>query len=51
VRHIGLWNARCNDLPPAYLAIAECDILAEQNVAMARKLRAAGVALFPGTCA
>jgi acetyl esterase len=37
-------RAQLNDLPPAYLAIAECDILAEQNVAMAQKLRAAGVA-------
>jgi acetyl esterase len=37
-------RARLDDLPPAYLAIAECDILAEQNVAMAQKLREAGVA-------
>jgi acetyl esterase len=37
-------RARLNDLPPAYLAIAECDILAEQNIAMAQRLRAAGVA-------
>ncbi len=39
-------------LPPAYLAIAECDILAEQNVEMARRLEAAGVpatsAVYPG---
>ena len=30
-------------LPPAFLAIAECDILAEQSVAMAQQLEAAGV--------
>jgi len=30
-------------LPPAFLAIAECDILAEQSVQMARLLEAAGV--------
>jgi len=30
-------------LPPAFFAIAECDILAEQNVEMARRLRASGV--------
>ena len=30
-------------LPPAFLAIAECDILAEQNVEMARRLQDAGV--------
>jgi acetyl esterase len=32
-------------LPPAFLAIAECDLLAEQNIAMAERLRAAGVAV------
>lgn len=32
-----------HDLPPAFLAIAECDILADCNLAMARKLAAAGV--------
>jgi acetyl esterase len=26
-------------MPPAFLAIAECDILAEQNIAMTRRLR------------
>ena len=31
-------------LPPAFLAIAECDILADCNHAFARKLEAAGVA-------
>lgn len=30
-------------LPPAFLAIAECDILAEQSLAMAQRLEAAGV--------
>lgn len=30
-------------LPPAFLAIAECDILAEQNLELARRLQAAGV--------
>jgi acetyl esterase len=30
-------------LPPAFLAIAECDILAEQSLAMAQQLEAAGV--------
>ena len=36
-------RARLQNLPPAFIAIAECDILAEQNLAMAAKLRAAGV--------
>jgi acetyl esterase len=39
-------------LPPAFLAIAECDILAEQSVAMARRLQGAGVpvqsVVYPG---
>jgi acetyl esterase len=35
--------ASLRGLPPAFLAIAECDILAEQNLAMARQLEAAGV--------
>ena len=30
-------------LPPAFLAIAECDVLAEQNVEMAVRLQAVGV--------
>ena len=30
-------------LPPAFLAIAECDILAEQNLLMVERLKAAGV--------
>ncbi|MGH8178260.1 MAG: alpha/beta hydrolase [Steroidobacter sp.] len=39
------FHARLEGLPAAFLAIAECDILAEQNIAMAAKLRAAGVAV------
>jgi acetyl esterase len=35
--------AALDGLPPAFLAIAECDILAEQNIEMARRLQAAGV--------
>ena len=39
-------------LPPAFLAIGECDILAEQNLEMAAKLRGAGVSahsvVYPG---
>ena len=35
--------ASLEGLPPAFLAIAECDILAEQNLEMARRLEAAGV--------
>ena len=45
-------QARLEGLPPAFLAIAACDILAEQNHEMARKLQAAGVAArsvtYPG---
>jgi acetyl esterase len=44
--------AALQGLPPAFLAIAECDILAEQNVEMARRLQAAGVptqgVVYPG---
>jgi acetyl esterase len=44
--------AALTGLPPAFLAIAECDILAEQNVEMARRLEAAGVPVvsvtYPG---
>ena len=36
-------NADMRNLPPAFLAIAECDILADSNLALAEKLRAAGV--------
>ena len=39
-------------LPPTFLAIAECDILADSNLAMADRLRAAGVEVdarvYPG---
>jgi acetyl esterase len=35
--------AELGRLPPVFLAIAECDILAEQNVEMARRVQAAGV--------
>ena len=39
-------------LPPAFLAIGECDVLAEQNVEMAHRLQAAGVqaesVIYPG---
>jgi len=35
--------ATLGGLPPAFLAIAECDILAEQNLKMARRLQASGV--------
>ena len=32
-------------LPPVHMAIAECDVLCEQNLIMAERLRAAGVAV------
>jgi len=35
--------AALEGLPPAFLAIAECDVLAEQNREMARRLKDAGV--------
>ncbi len=35
--------ATLKGLPPAFLAIAECDILAEQSIEMGRRLQAAGV--------
>lgn len=39
-------------LPPAFLAIAECDVLAEQNIEMARRLQGADVpvrsVVYPG---
>jgi acetyl esterase/lipase len=45
-------QARLEGLPPAFLAIAECDVLAEQNVAMFGKLQQAGVptraVVYPG---
>ena len=44
--------ASLGGLPPAFLAIAECDILAEQSVEMARRLEAAGArarsVVYPG---
>jgi acetyl esterase/lipase len=36
-------RADLRGLPPAFLTIAECDLLAEQNLLFARALRAAGV--------
>jgi acetyl esterase len=35
--------ASLGGLPPAFLAIGECDVLAEQNIEMARRLQSAGV--------
>lgn len=44
--------ARLRGLPPAFIAVAECDILAEQNAQMALRLESAGVAVesvvYPG---
>jgi acetyl esterase len=44
--------AALDGMPPAFLAIAECDVLAEQNVEMSRRLKAAGVpahsVVYPG---
>jgi len=44
--------ASLHDLPPVFLVIAECDILAEQNLLMAGKLLEAGVQVqakvYPG---
>jgi acetyl esterase len=44
--------ASLEGLPPAFLSIAECDVLAEQNIEMARRLREAGVptqnVVYPG---
>ncbi|MHB8530881.1 MAG: alpha/beta hydrolase [Caulobacteraceae bacterium] len=37
-------GARLDGLPPVFLTVAECDILAEQNHLMARRLEKAGVA-------
>ena len=46
-------RADLNDLPPVFLAIAECDILTDCNHAVAEKLVAAGVPVmartYPGT--
>ena len=44
--------ASLGGLPPAFLAIAECDVLAEQNIEMAGRLLSAGVpaqsVVYPG---
>lgn len=44
--------ARLEGLPPAFQVIAECDVLAEQNIEFAARLREAGVAAeekeYPG---
>lgn len=37
-------RAELGGLPPCFLAIAQCDVLADENVAMARRLDEAGVA-------
>jgi len=45
-------RADLRGLPPAFLTIGECDLLAEQNLAFARKLREAAVeteaVIYPG---
>lgn len=45
-------RAKLEGLPPAFLAIAECDVLAEQNLVMAERMTAAGVeakaVVYPG---
>lgn len=45
-------RADLHDLPPTFLCIAECDILVDENLEMARRLRAAGVTVearvYPG---
>jgi acetyl esterase len=38
-------RARLQDLPPAYLAVAECDVLYDENILMIGRLKAAGVAV------
>jgi acetyl esterase len=44
--------ADLHGLPPAFLVVGECDILAEQNLRMAERFRAAGVPVqaqvYPG---
>ena len=46
-------RAQLRGLPPLFLVISECDILHDENVAMARRLRAAGIDVeartYPGT--
>ncbi len=45
-------RASLGGLPPAFFAIAECDILAEQNLELARRMEASGVparsVVYPG---
>lgn len=45
-------RADLRDLPPTFLCVAECDILLDENLEMAARLRAAGVAVdarvYPG---
>jgi acetyl esterase len=43
--HARLMLADLDGLPPAFMCIAECDILADENRAMATSLREAGVAV------
>ena len=44
---------RLHGLPPAWLAVAQCDVLHDDSIAMAERLRAAGVStccvVYPGT--
>lgn len=46
-------HARLDDLPPAFMAVAEIDPLYDSNIAMAARLRSAGVSVeaivYPGT--
>lgn len=46
-------HAKLEGLPPAFMAITELDVLYDQNIAMSKALRAAGVAVeahvYPGT--
>ncbi len=45
-------HAQVHGLPPTFLAIPECDVMQDENVAMGNKLRAAGVpaqsVIYPG---
>jgi acetyl esterase len=47
-----LLRGTLNDLPPTYLAIAECDVLRDENLALAAALQKAGVSvrsqIYPG---
>jgi len=46
-------RADVHDLPPAFMAIADCDILLEENIVLASRLEHAGVpvkaVVYPGT--